>query len=440
MLPTIQTYIERHALLQPGRPVIVGLSGGADSVALLHVLTLLGYPCVAAHCNFRLRADESDTDEAFARQTAETLGLSFHRTDFDTADYACRHGISVEMAARALRYRWFETLRSEIDAQAVAVAHHRDDNVETILLNLIRGTGIRGLCGMSPRNGHIVRPLLAVERNQILRWLAARGLTYRTDSSNASDTYRRNFIRLRLLPLMEQLNPSVRDAILRMADHLTDTEAVYRDAIDTHRARLIDAGRRIDIDGLLLSSAPHTVLFELLHPYGFTPSQCADIVRSLRGESGRTFHAPNGRWQVLKDRHHLILHPADMGRDTHSFTLSLNSELQMPIHLRVEERPVDASFTPIRDSHTATFDVDSLTLPLTLRTWRAGDRFVPFGMTGWKKLSDYFTDHKYSRIRKDATWLLCSASGDILWIVGERADNRFRLTSQTRRAVVVTLL
>ena len=437
MLSTVQAYIAQHQLLRPAALVIVGLSGGADSVALLHILTRLGYPCVAAHCNFHLRNDESDADADFAQQTAEALGLPFRRIDFDTADDARQHGVSIEMAARTLRYEWFETLRPELGAEAIAVAHHRDDNVETVLLNLIRGTGLSGLCGMRPRNGHIVRPLLSVDRHQIVRWLADRHLPFCTDSSNASDVYRRNFVRLRLLPLMEQLNPSVRDAILRMAGHLTDVEAIYRNAIDSHRAHLIDADGRISIDALLRTPAPQAVLFELLTPYGFTPSQCADIARALSGESGRSFFAPGGRWHLLKDRLHLILYPADeVSADT--FTLTLGSELTAPIHLSLEERIVDEAFTISRSPHVATFDADRIALPLTLRRWRAGDSFVPFGMTGRKKLSDYFSDHKFSLLHKAAAWILCDASGRILWIVGHRTDNRFRITSKTRRALIVT--
>ena len=444
MLHTIQTYIERHNLLHPGQSIIVGLSGGADSVALLHILTTLGYPCIAAHCNFHLRADESDADADFARLTAEALRLPFLRTDFDTADYARRHGVSIEMAARTLRYDWFETLLCQHRAQAVAVAHHRDDNVETILLNLIRGTGLRGLCGMRPRNGHIVRPLLCVDRDSILRWLTDRGLTHREDSTNASDAYRRNFVRLRLLPLLEQLNPSVRIHLLRMADHLTDVETIYRDAINTHRTHLIntspDGTHRISIDALLRTPAPQTLLFELLHPYAFTPSQCADIARTLSGESGRTFHTPDNRWQLLKDRHHLLLYPAANAPSDAAFTLNLGLHPDVPLPLRIEERPVDATFTPSRSPRIATFDADRVVLPLTLRRWRPGDHFVPFGMTGRKKLSDYFTDHKFSLLRKASTWILCDASGAILWVVGERTDNRFRITPSTRRALVVTQL
>lgn len=437
MLPTIQTYIAQHALLQPGQPVIVGFSGGADSVALLHVLTRLGYPCIAAHCNFHLRGDESDTDAAFARRMAEALGIPFHQADFDTERYARRHGVSTEMAARTLRYRWFEALRRDTRAQAIAVAHHSDDNVETILLNLIRGTGLRGLCGMRPRNGHIVRPLLCVDRAQIIRWLADRGFTYRTDSTNASDAYRRNFVRLRLLPLMEQLNPAVRTAIQGMAGHLTDVEAIYRDAIESQRPSLIDADGRIPIDALLRSPAPRAMLFELLRPYGFTPTQCADLARALRSEPGRTFHSPGGRWHVLKDRAHLILYPT-ADADARTFTLAPGNELQAPIRLRIEVRPAADARAISRSPSVATFDADRIPLPLTLRHWRAGDAFVPFGQPGRKKLSDYFTDHKFSRLRKAATWILCTARGDILWIVGERIDNRFRVTPQTRQWLMIT--
>jgi tRNA(ile)-lysidine synthase len=290
---------------------------------------------------------------------------------------------------------------------------------------------------MRPRNGHIVRPLLSVDRHQIVRWLADRHLPFCTDSSNASDVYRRNFVRLRLLPLMEQLNPSVRDAILRMAGHLTDVEAIYRNAIDSHRAHLIDADGRISIDALLRTPAPQAVLFELLTPYGFTPSQCADIARALSGESGRSFVAPGGRWHLLKDRLHLILYPADeVSAD--AFLLAPGSELTAPIRLSLEERIVDEAFTISRSPHVATFDADRIALPLTLRRWRAGDSFVPFGMTGRKKLSDYFSDHKFSLLRKAAAWILCDASGRILWIVGHRTDNRFRITSKTRRALIIT--
>lgn len=208
MIHTIRLYIEKYRLLSEDRPVLVGLSGGADSVALLGVLVRLGYPCIALHCNFHLRGEESDRDEAFACEFAESLEVPFHKIDFDTISYAGERHLSIEMAARELRYAWFEEMRERLGGQATAVAHHRDDNVETVLMNLIRGTGIRGMSGIRPRNGFIVRPLLCVSREDILAWLADQGYAYMVDSTNLSDAYTRNFIRLNVLPILEEINPS----------------------------------------------------------------------------------------------------------------------------------------------------------------------------------------------------------------------------------------
>ena len=213
MIHTIRLYIEKYRLLSEDRPVLVGLSGGADSVALLGVLVRLGYPCIALHCNFHLRGEESDRDEAFACEFAESLEVPFHKIDFDTISYAGERHLSIEMAARELRYAWFEEMRERLGGQATAVAHHRDDNVETVLMNLIRGTGIRGMSGIRPRNGFIVRPLLCVSREDILAWLADQGYAYMVDSTNLSDAYTRNFIRLNVLPLLEEINPSARNTI-----------------------------------------------------------------------------------------------------------------------------------------------------------------------------------------------------------------------------------
>ncbi|MDR0758255.1 MAG: tRNA lysidine(34) synthetase TilS, partial [Tannerella sp.] len=222
MTRAFRKYIEKHNLLKLTDTVVVGVSGGADSVALLHLLARADYTCVVAHCNFHLRGDESDGDAHFTMQTAGALHFPFHKIDFDTQNHATRNRISIEMAARELRYRWFEQLRAEQHAQAIAVAHHRDDSVETVIHNIVRGTGIRGLTGIHPKNGYIIRPLLPFGRDEILAWLSENQIEYRTDSSNFSDEYTRNFIRMHVLPLLEKLNPSVREAIARTAAHLSD--------------------------------------------------------------------------------------------------------------------------------------------------------------------------------------------------------------------------
>lgn len=227
MIHTVRLYIEKYQLLSDGQLVAVGLSGGADSVALLGVLARLGYRCVAMHCNFHLRGEESDRDEAFARAFAESLRVPFRKIDFDTTAYAEEKHVSIEMAARELRYAWFEETRQQLGAQAIAVAHHRDDSVETVLMNLVRGTGIRGMAGIRPKNGFIVRPLLCVSREEIVSWLAGQGFSFMTDSTNLSDAYTRNFIRLNVLPLLERINPAARNTIARSAEHLSAAEAIY---------------------------------------------------------------------------------------------------------------------------------------------------------------------------------------------------------------------
>lgn len=437
MLRTIRKYIEQYGLLQPDAPVIVGFSGGADSVALIHVLNRLHYRCIAAHCNFHLRGAEADRDETFARQIAGSLQIPFEKKDFDTVEYADTHGISIEMAARELRYQWFETLRTAYHAQAIAVAHHQDDSVETVLMNLIRGTGIGGLHGIRPKNGYVVRPLMAVNRSEIEVWLEEQKLTYQQDSTNFSDVYTRNVIRRQLLPLMEKINPSVREAILRTSKHLSDIEVIYRLTIEKERARLLDDQERISISQLLESEAPQTVLYELIKSYGFTREQIPTIFNSLHRESGKTFSAPETDYQILKDRELLIVYRKQLQDET-IYPVEPGGTLHTPINLRTEERTIDSSFIIHKHPHVATFDRDKLTFPLTLRTWRRGDWFIPLGMKGRQKLSDYFSDHKFSRLQKEQTWLLCSGE-DIVWIVGERTDHRYRVETTTKKVLIATV-
>jgi len=232
MLTTIRNYITKHQLLDEDKPVLIGLSGGADSVALIGILIRLGYSCIIAHCNFHLRDEESDRDEAFVRNLAEKWEIPFYKTDFDTIRYATENRLSVEMAARELRYRWFEEIRCQLDAQAIAVAHHQDDSAETILMNMVRGTGIRGVSGIAPKNGYVVRPLLAVSRKDILDWLEDQQLSYVTDRTNLSDEYTRNFIRLRVFPLLEGINPNVRSSMARTAENLSAAESIYLSVIE----------------------------------------------------------------------------------------------------------------------------------------------------------------------------------------------------------------
>ena len=407
-------------------------------MALLSVLVRLGYACVALHCDFHLRGEESERDAAFARTFAESLGVPFYQTDFDTVAYAREHHLSIEMAARALRYAWFEELRERLGAQAIAVAHHRDDSVETVVMNLIRGTGIRGLTGIRPRNGFVVRPLLCVSRADIVAWLENQSIRYVTDSTNLSDAYTRNFIRLNVLPLLERINPSVREAIARSAEHLSAVASVYAYEIARAREEVIVSEGCLSIEALCRFPAPEAILYELLKEYGFSRWVSAEVFDALRKESGKVFYSKTHR--LLKDRAYLWIVPLEREAEKTSFLLDPSREIyREPVGLAFRELPFTPDFQIEKNRRFAYFDADKLRFPLTLRKWREGDWFVPFGMKGRQKLSDYFSDHKFSRIEKEKAWLLCSGDA-IIWLIGERADNRFRIDSGTKRVLAVNFL
>ena len=426
----VERFIQRHGLLTGKRLVLVGLSGGADSVALLGVLVRLGYPCRALHCNFHLRGDESDRDEAFARQFADSLGVPFLKVDFDTRGYAAIHQESIEMAARSLRYRWFEEQRQAFNAEAIAVAHHRDDSVETLLMNLLRGSGIRGLGGIRPRNGQVVRPLLAVSRAEIEEWLQTQGWDYVTDSSNLSDAYTRNFIRLRVLPLLEQLNPAARETIARSAAHLSAAEQLYAYTVEEARKAVFVTADSLSIEALMRYPSPGTLLYEWLRPLGFSRIVVGELFESLTGLSGKQFYSATH--QVLKDRDRLYIAPLQEPSAWQPIEIPVaTGELTQPLRLSFQLMERTSDFQLERASDTAYFDAEKLPGRLTLRLPQTGDWFVPFGMRGRKKLSDFFADQKMNRWEKLRQPLLC-AGESIVWVVGRRADDRFRVGEETK--------
>lgn len=419
----VEKFIDQKSLFERCDKVLVALSGGADSVALLRVLDALGYQCECAHCNFHLRGEESNRDEAFVQQLCQKFDIPLHVTHFDTTDYAHTKRISIEMAARELRYQWFETLRQSIGASVIAVAHHRDDSVETFLLNLIRGTGINGLKGIAPKNGYVVRPLLQESRENILDYLQHLNQDYVTDSTNLQDEYMRNKIRLNLLPLMKELNPSVSESIAATTERLADAALIYNKEREMAIQRVMKGEKVISISALLDETAPSSLLFELLHPYGFNSSQIKDIYQSLFGQSGRRFHS--SQWEVLRDRDSLILHSFSGEETDH-----------VPPTLTYETVDITPEFIILRDKHIACLDADKVTLPLTVRKWQVGDKFTPLGMKGKKNVSDYLTDRKFTLFQKGHQYVACQ--GDkIVWLIGERIDNAYRIDADSKRALIV---
>ena len=417
----VAQYIQKRQLFQETDKLLVALSGGADSVALLRVLLELGYSCEAAHCNFHLRGEESDRDERFVRDLCNNFNITLHVAHFQTEKIALEKHLSIEMAARELRYEWFEKLRLETGADYICVAHHQGDSVETFLLNLLRGAGIQGLRGIQPKNGNIVRPLLETTREEITDYLQHLSQDYITDSTNLQTEYLRNKVRLELLPLMQTINPAANERIAQTANYLNDAYLYYERGIQEGKERVLTP-EGISIAALKREPSPACLLHEILSPLGFNSAQEAEILQSLEAQSGKTFMAE--KYQVVKDRDMLLI-----------------SRLEAPAEPRLtyEEKPRTPEFVIPTDKHIACLDADKITAPLTLRLVQTGDAFIPFGMKGRKLVSDYLTDRKYSLLQKQRQWVLC-AGDDILWLVGERIDHCYRVTEQTRNLLLIHLL
>lgn len=428
LLGQVKDFIGKNRLLTKEGLHLVALSGGADSVALLRVMMALGYRVEAAHCNFHLRGDESDRDEQFAKDLCDSSDVPLHLIHFDTAEYASLHQVSIEMAARELRYSYFRQLHHDIGAETVCVAHHRDDAVETLLMNLLRGAGIHGLTGIRPRNGDIVRPLLCVSRQEILQYLDSIGQDYVTDSTNLQPDVLRNKVRLNLLPLLEQMYPGASENIARSAYYLSEAEKVY----NAEMANLTPREKK----SILSAPSPLCLLHEWLSPLGFNRSQIDQILASLNGESGREFVSPTHI--LVIDRESVVVEPVWAPLKPFVIPESGTYRIDETAKIRIEEVGVEAGIS--RDPSIATLDAATVRFPLTLRTVEPGDCFQPFGMNGRKLVSDFLTDRKINLLAKRRQRVVVDASGAIVWLVGLRTDHRFRVTPQTSSILRLCLL
>ena len=440
MLNKVADFIAKHQLLSHEGLHIVALSGGADSVTLLHVLRALGYRVEAAHCNFHLRGEESDRDELFVKTLCEKNHVKLHLIHFDTAEYASLHQVSIEMAARELRYRYFEQLREDIGASTVCVAHHRDDAVETLLMNLLRGSGIHGLTGIRPHNSHVVRPLLCVSRQEILEYLHSIGQDYITDSTNLQPDVLRNKVRLQVLPLLEQMYAGATENMARSAYYLSEAEKVYNAEIDRYAQETevpLNDSSLLTIHYSLLSSSPSPacLLYEWLTPRGFNRSQVEQILAHLDGEPGRVFESSTHT--LVIDRESIVVEPVCAPIKPLVIPEPGTYRIDETAKIRIEEVGVEAGIS--RDPATATLDAATIRYPLTLRAVEPGDIFQPFGMEGKKLVSDYLTDRKLNLLAKRRQRVLVDATGTILWLVGQRTDHRYRITPDTRAIIKATV-
>ena len=429
----VQQFISEKSLFIREEKLILGISGGADSVCLMHVFLELGYSFELAHCNFNLRGEESDADEYFVKDLAKEHQLKIHVKQFDTLVYAAEINISTQMAARDLRYAWFEKLRIKSNAKYLAIAHHANDDVETFFINLVRGSGLKGFLGIKEKNNAIVRPLLSVSRLEIEQYLKDRGLVFREDSSNASVKYLRNKIRHELIPLLAQMNPSIQQTVKDEMRILNGVAQIYASKVEEVRKDLTQEKNgivQLEISALLALNPLHSYLYELLSAYGFYAVEA--ISKALQGQSGKQFFSSTH--QLVVDRENIFISLLNKENEVFEITEKTIS-LVYPLEINFK---VMADKTIIYDNNIAQLDVEKLKFPLTLRKWKEGDKFMPLGMKKFKKLSDFFIDSKFSIIDKQEQWLLCSGV-DIVWVLGCRIDERYKLESNTKKVYIAQL-
>jgi len=427
MWSKVEKYIKKHKLFDFNKLYIIALSGGADSVSLLLLLHEHGFNVHAAHCNFHLRGVESDRDEQFCEALCQRLNIPFHRVHFDTQTYAELHKVSIEMAARELRYSWFEQLRKDIGADGICVAHHRDDSVETLLLNLIRGTGLRGLTGIRPKNGYILRPLLCVSRDEVLDYLKEKGQGFVTDSTNLEADILRNKVRLQLLPLMKEINPAVMENIDRTAENLVGAQSVLDDVICKIRNNKILELRELDN-----FSSREYLIYEWAKEYGFNGSQVQQI---MTAETGSVFSSKQG-FDLLVDRQRLVVEP--LMKPLKMMVIPEEGTYVMENGIKVSVRRETARVS--KESDCATVDAEKVVFPLKVRRAEEGDWMVPYGMKGRKLLSDLMTDKKMTLFEKRRQLVVADGEGNIIWLVGKRTDNRYGVTSSTKEVLAITIM
>lgn len=442
MLPAARfiAYVEQNQLFNADDGVLAAVSGGMDSVLMVHLLKAAGYKFGIAHCNFQLRGADADADQHFCRQLARNLGVEFYTINFDTKAYAQEHKLSVQMAARELRYQWFEQIRKQHNYTCVALAHHQNDAIETILLNLTRGTGIAGLHGILPKNNQWVRPLLFLSRAEIESCVTQNKLAYVEDSSNASTKYARNKLRHEVIPKLKELNPALEQTFERNLAHFRQLELLLQQQVAQARQQLwIEHGDdiHISLEGIKQLFPQRLLLLELLKDYSFNDTTVDDLLASLGKHSGRVFESATHR--LVLDRERLILTPRN-NDEIASATVNEHNEQVGYGNLSFKIIHAEAGTDVPKSKHVAITDAGLLVYPLTIRSWQQGDVFVPLGMTGRKKLSDFFIDQKVPLHQKTQIPVLVNGNGEVIWVAGYRLDNRYKLTPQTKKVTIFELL
>lgn len=456
LLKSFIKYIHYQDLFQKDDYLLLAVSGGADSVALCELCFEAGFNFEIAHCNFQLRGEESERDEKFVRQLGEKYWTKVFVKNFDTEEYAQENKISIQVAARELRYQWFEELlksddrrqtrdgqHSTFDVQRstfLLTAHHANDNIETLLMNFFKGTGIKGLQGILPKQGKVVRPLLFAKREKILSFIKENNLEFVEDSTNNSDKYTRNYFRHQLIPSIQKIFPQVEENLLNNVERFKEIEILYLQSIDLHKRKLLEQkGNEIHIPVLkLLKAKPlKTIVYEIIKDYGFTPHQTEEVINLLKSTSGK--YISSATHKIIKNRNWLIIAPVNTFEANHILVNKDETEIDFEIG-KLKIRPPatdDGRRTTFSNSEfTAMLDAKNISFPLLLRKWKQGDYFYPLGMQKKKKLSKFFIDQKLSLTEKEKIWVL-ESNKKIIWIIGKRIDDRFKITDKTTNVLLI---
>ncbi|HLN19830.1 MAG TPA: tRNA lysidine(34) synthetase TilS [Bacteroidales bacterium] len=436
MLETLQNYIRENNLLKNGERVLLAVSGGIDSMVMAHLFCKLPYSTGIAHCNFKLRSADSDKDEDLVRNYCSLNNIPFYSVSFETSKYATEKGISIQMAARDLRYAWFEEIRKKEGFDKIATAHNLNDNIETMIINLVRGSGLTGLTGIRSSAGFIIRPLLFASRETISGYCSTNGIVYREDKSNSEVKYMRNKIRHLVIPVLKEINPSIENTLVEAASRFSDISMLMNEYTDLIRERISNiSGDMVIFNQSALTSYLNnrTLLYEIFRTYGLRGNGIEDLVNIIEGRTGSYLSTETHR--IYNNRDEIIVKPLSDVKDEPVIFNSLE-DINCHPYLSAEIISVSDDFLIPEDPSTACIDAERIEYPLIFRRWEYGDRFIPLGMSNQKKLSDYFIDRKYSIPDKEKKKVLVSG-GNIIWIAGVIIDNRYRITSSTSKILLI---
>ncbi len=432
-------FIEQNSLFTPANNILAAVSGGMDSVLMAYLLKAAGYNFSIAHCNFMLRGADADADQEFTRQLAQQLGVSFHTINFDTQQYTNNNKISIQMAARDLRYNWFNQISQSDGYDTIALAHHQNDTIETILLNLTRGTGIAGLHGILPKNGQLVRPLLFLTRDEIQTIITAEGLKYVEDASNASTKYARNKIRHQVVPLLKELNPNLEATFENNLRNFRDLEVLLNDKVEALKKELLvhhEDEVHIAIDKIKELSPQRLLLFKLLQGFGFIEPVVDDLLTALDKHAGRVFESPG--YSLGVDRGRLIISPKNAEGNV-EVSINQNDSHVVYGSYKLTLLHDDSALIVKNNPLAVSVDAALLVYPLTVRAWRQGDVFYPLGMKTRQKLSDFFIHQKMPLHKKRDVPVLVNGNGNIIWVGGYRLDERYKVGDNTKKVTIFEL-